>query len=98
MRLKKLKILYHEHKKKSKELRIEKLIKRKSDKLCVKWRGYNHLFNSMIDKEYIVETSEYFRKLKSLRAYVKVEINFSNYPTKADLKSATGVDTSSRLI
>ena len=90
--------MYNEHKKKSKELRIEKLIKVKSDKLCVKWRGYNHLFNSMIDKEYIVETSEYFPKLKSLRAYVKVEINFSNYPTKTDLKSATGVDTSSGLI
>ena len=98
LRLKKLKILYHEHKKKSKEFRIEKIIKTKSDKSCVKWRGYNHLFNSKINKEYIVEMSEYFPKLKSVRAYVKVELNFSNYPTKADLKRAAGVDTSSRLI
>ena len=28
------------------KFRIEKIIKRKGDKLCVKWKGYNDLFNS----------------------------------------------------
>ena len=34
-----------------KEFRIEKVIKRKSDKLYVKWKGYNNSFNSCIDKK-----------------------------------------------
>ena len=38
--------------------------------------------------------SEYFPKLKSFRGRVKVELDLSNYATKADLKNATGVDTS----
>ena len=38
--------------------------------------------------------SEYFPKLKLLGGRVKVELNFSNYATKADLKNATGVGTS----
>ena len=29
-----------------KELKIEKMIKRKGDKLCVKWKGYDSSFNS----------------------------------------------------
>ena len=36
--------------------------------------------------------SEYFPKPKSLGANVKVELDLSNYATKADLKNATGVD------
>ena len=32
------------------ELRIEKVIKKKGDKLYVKWKGYNSSFNSWIDK------------------------------------------------
>ena len=38
--------------------------------------------------------SEYFPKSKFLRANVKVELDLSNYATKADLKTATGVDRS----
>ena len=37
---------------------------------------------------------ECFPKPKSLEANVKVELDLSNYATKADLKNATGVDTS----
>ena len=33
-----------------KDFRIEKVIKRKGDKLYVKWKGYNNSFNSWIDK------------------------------------------------
>ena len=38
--------------------------------------------------------SKYFPEAKSLRGKVKVELDFSNYATKTDLKNATGVDTS----
>ena len=37
-----------------KEFRIEKVIKKKGDKLYVKWKGYNNLLNSWIDKKDIV--------------------------------------------
>ena len=33
------------------EFRIEKVLKRKGDKLCVKWKGYDNSFNSWIDKK-----------------------------------------------
>ena len=36
------------------EFRIEKVIKKKRDKLYVKWKGYNNSFNSWIDKKDIV--------------------------------------------
>ena len=34
-----------------KEFRIEKVIKRKGNKLCVKWKGYDNSFNSWFDKK-----------------------------------------------
>ena len=37
-----------------KVFRIEKVIKRKGDKLFVNWKGYNNSFNSWIDKKDIV--------------------------------------------
>ena len=37
-----------------KEFRAEKVIKRKSDKLYVKWKGYHNSFNSWIDKKKLV--------------------------------------------
>ena len=39
---------------KQEEFRIEKVIKRKGDKLYVKWKGYDNSFNSCIDKKDIV--------------------------------------------
>ena len=42
------------HGTKQNEFRIEKVIKRKGDKLYVKWKGYNNSFNSWIDKKDIV--------------------------------------------
>ena len=38
--------------------------------------------------------SEYFPEPKSSGRRMKVELDLSNYATKADLKNATGVDTS----
>ena len=37
-----------------KEFRIEKVIKKKGDKLYVKWKGYDNSFNSWIDKKDLV--------------------------------------------
>ena len=34
-----------------KEFKIKKAIKRKGDKLYVKWKGYDSSFNSWIDKK-----------------------------------------------
>ena len=37
------------------EFRIEKVIRRKGDKLYVKWKGYDNSFNSWIDKRNLVQ-------------------------------------------
>ena len=37
-----------------KNFRIEKVLKRKGDKLYVKWKGYDNSFNSWIDKKDLV--------------------------------------------
>ena len=37
-----------------KEFRIEKVLKKKGDKLYVKRKGYDNSFNSWIDKKYLV--------------------------------------------
>ena len=81
-------------KRNQKEFRDEKLVKRKGDKLYVKWKGYDRSFNSWIDKKDIVQMSEYFPEPKSSGGKMKAELDLSNYATKADLKNATGVDTS----
>ena len=41
-------------KKNKKEIRVGKIIKRKGDKLYVKWKGYTNSFKSWIDKKGIV--------------------------------------------
>ena len=75
-----------------KKFRIEKVIKRKLDKLYVKWKEYNNSFNSWIDEK---DMSEYFPKPNSFGANVKFELDLSNYATKTDLKNTAEVDTSS---
>ena len=37
-----------------KELRIEKVLKKKGDKLYVKWKDYDNSFNSWLDKKDLV--------------------------------------------
>ena len=36
------------------KFRIEKILKRKNDKLYVKWKGYDNSFNSWIDKKDLI--------------------------------------------
>ena len=64
------------------EFRIEKVIKRKDDKLCVKWKGYDNSFNSWIDK-------------KDLKIVIDKKVDLSNYATKTDIKNIAHIDTSS---
>ena len=81
---------------KQNEFRIEKVIKRKGDKLYVKWKGYDNSFNSWIDKKVLYKTSQYFPKpYEPFGGNIKVKLDLSNYATKADIKNITHVDTSS---
>ena len=73
------------HKTNQKEFRIEKAIKRKGNKLYVKWKGYNNSFNSWIDK----------KDHRSHGGDIKVELDLGNYATKTDIKNVTHVDVSS---
>ena len=68
-------------KKQFKKFRIEKVLKWNGAKIYVKWKGYNNSFNSWIVKKDIVQMSEYFPKLKSSGANVKVELDLSNCAT-----------------
>ena len=77
-----------------KGFRVEKVIKSEGNKLYLKWKDHISSFDSSIDKENIVQMSEYFAKPNSFRGKLKVVLSLSNYATKADLKNATGVDTS----
>ena len=61
-----------------KEIRIEKVIKRKGDKLYVKWKGYNSSLNSWIDKKGSINEC-YFPEPKPLGGRVKIELDLSNY-------------------
>ena len=36
---------------------LKKVIRRKGDKLYVKWKGYDNSFNSLIDKGNLVQTT-----------------------------------------
>ena len=36
------------------EFRIEKVIKKKGNKLYIKWKGYDNSFNSWVDKNDLV--------------------------------------------
>ena len=72
---------------------VEKVIKRKGDILYNKWKGYDSSYKSWIDKKDSIN-DWIFSRTKILGVRVKVELDFSNYATNADLKNAAGVDTS----
>ena len=77
-----------------KEFRGEKVVKRKGDKLYVKWKGNNSSFNSWIDKrnninEWTFSKTEIFlRKGKIWIRFLKLS------EKKADLENTTEVDAS----
>ena len=54
-----------------KEFRIEKVIKRKRNKLYVKWKGFNNSFNSWIDKKDLIKWVNTFHQIESLEKTLK---------------------------
>ena len=58
-----LKLFTEKNKKKTnqKEFKIEKVIKRKGNKLYAKWKEYNNLLNRWIDKKKHDKMSDYFQ-------------------------------------
>ena len=80
-------------KKSQTEIRVKNIIKRKGDKLYVKWKGCDNFFNSWIDKKELLNNvllnkvllnplykmSQYFPKLYDrFNENVKVELDLSN--------------------
>ena len=76
-------------------------MKRKGDKLFVKWKGYDNSFNSWIDNKdlvwfYHIKMSQYFpTPFRSFGRNINVKVNLSNYATKEDIKNISHVYTSS---
>ena len=62
-----------------KEFRVEKVIKKKGDKLYAKCKGYNISFNSWVVKKDIIQTIECFSEPKSSGGRVKVELDLFDY-------------------
>ena len=73
---------------------FRKVITRTVNKSYVEGKGYKDFFNNWIDKNNIVQLSEYSPKPKSLAANVKAELDLSSYQTKTDIKHVTGDDIS----
>ena len=82
------------------------MIKRKGDKLYVKWKGYDNAFNSWIDKKdlvwfywlqfHYIKMSKFFPKsFRSFRRNINFKVDLSNYVTKADVINISHIDTSS---
>ena len=77
-----------------KEFRLEKVLKKKGDKLYVKWKGYDNSFNSWIDKKTLYKMSQYFPKpYEPFSGDINVTVDFSNSATKDDIKNISHIDT-----
>ena len=61
---------------------MEKVLKRKGDKLYVKWNWYDNSFNSWMNKKDSIKMSKYFPKPPSDYKNIKVKIDLSNQATK----------------
>ena len=75
------------------------MIKRKDNKLYVKWKGYDSSFNSCIDKKDLsnecIKISQYLPKpYEPFAGDINVKVDLSNYATKTDIKNISQVDTS----
>ena len=84
------------------EFKTEKVIKRKRDKLYVKWKDYDSLFNSWIDKKDLVwlywlqlyKNEPIFSKTyEPFGGDISVKVDLSNSATKVDIKNIEHVDT-----
>ena len=78
-----------------KEFRIEKILKRKGDKLYIKWKAYHNSFNSWINKkDILLKMSEYFAKPSSHEENIKAKIDLTNYATQEDIKNVYHLNAS----
>ena len=78
-----------------KEFRIEKIIKKKENKLYVKWKVIIIYLIVGLIKKILYKMSQYFPKpYKPFEGDINVKVDLSNYALKTDLKNATGIDTS----
>ena len=75
------------------KFRIEKVIKRKGNKLYVEQKGYDVSF-TWTDKKDKVRRSEYFPEQNSLGGRMKVKLDLSNYATNTDFIIVKTADTS----
>ena len=76
------------------QFRIKKVVKRKGDKLYVKWKDYDIYFNSWINKKILLYKMSYFPEpYTRSKSKIKVEFDLPNDATKSGLKNATGADT-----
>ena len=69
--------------------------------MYVKWKGYDHSFNSWIDKKrpHIKMCMQYFPKqLRSFGGNINVKVDLSNYATETDFKNVTHVDTANFVL
>ena len=74
------------------ELRV---IKKKDDKLHVKWKGYQISLIAGQRKKILLYKMSYLPEPYSpSKSKIKVEVDLSNYAIKSDFKGATGIDTS----
>ena len=68
------------------------MIKKKGDKLYVKWKGYDNSFNTWIDKKDIIPLYYYLPNYSEVEEEI-VSVS-SNYVTQKEFKNVTKVDTS----
>ena len=56
------------------KFRIEKVLKRKGDKLYVKWKGYDNSFNNWIDKKDLIQklVNNFLNRLEVLEEILKL--------------------------
>ena len=71
-----------------KELKIEKVIKRKGDNLYVKWKGYDNSFNTWINKKrYCYTKIDYFPPYCYSKNKNEVELDSPNFVAKSEFKT-----------
>ena len=75
------KTIAKKNKKNQKECKGEKVIKRKGDKLYVKWKSYDNYFNNWIDKKDSIN-EWIFSRTKTSGERRKFELDLYDYATK----------------
>ena len=77
------------------KFRIEKVIKKKEINYTSNGKAMTILLITGLIKKTLYKMSQYFPKpYRSFEGNVKVKLDLSSYATKAELKNATGVNTS----